>query len=76
MSRSIRNTPIGIPYPPRPDFTIAEAEQRIAMSQAAIAAGHQKAAGDAACPPVAAIDIPKLEQLASDCMRLYPALVP
>jgi hypothetical protein len=75
MSRSVRDNPIGFPYPPKADFTLAEAEQRIAMSQAAVASGCKKAAAGncsrpagTVCLPVGAIDIAKLEQLAPKCM--------
>ncbi|MBV0882171.1 hypothetical protein KTQ42_23120 [Noviherbaspirillum sp. L7-7A] len=70
MSRSVRDNPINLPYPPKADFTLVEAEQRIAISQAAIATGCRSgAAGECLpqastiCPPVSAIDIAKIEQL-------------
>jgi hypothetical protein len=70
MSRSVRDNPINLPYPPKADFTLAEAEQRIAMSQAAIATGCRSGVtGDCSpqvntvYPPVSAIDIAKIEQL-------------
>lgn len=75
MSRSVRNNPINFLYPPKADFTLAEAEARIAMSQAATAPACQKAAAGncsrpdgAVCLPVGAIDIAKVEQLAPNSL--------
>lgn len=75
MSRSVRDNPINFPYPPKADFTLAEAEQRISISQAAVATGCMTAAAGncprpagAVCLPAGAIDIAKLEQVAPKCM--------
>jgi len=70
MSRSVRDNPINLPYPSKADFTLAEAEQRIAISRAAIVTGFRSSVvGDCSpqantiCPPVSAIDIAHIEQL-------------
>ena len=71
MSRSVRDNPINFPYSPKADFTLAEAEQRIAMCQAAIGIDSQKTSAgncigaDGATPSaVGLIDIAKLATLA------------
>lgn len=75
MSRSVRDNPIDFPYPPRANFTLAEAEARITASKAAVAIGCQKAAAgncsrpaSAVCLPLGAIVIAKIEGLAQKCM--------
>lgn len=63
MSRSVRDNPIDTVYPPQPGFTIAEAEQRIAKSRAAVTV-------DNAAVPVGVIDIAKLQELAPSAVSL------